>query len=77
MPFLIFNVFYRKGFLGNVGSYFFSYVLAVIHLSLPINAAGPVSRLSLSGLCFLIPVADAIMVLLARALTLALTAQTR
>lgn len=70
IPFLIFNVLYRKGFLGNVGSYFFSYVLGVIHLSLPINAAGPVSRLSLSGLCFLIPVADAIMVVLARMLTL-------
>lgn len=70
IPFLFINVVYRKGFLGNVGSYFISYVLAMIHLSLPINAAGPVSRLSISGLCFLLPVADAILVLLSRVFSL-------
>ncbi len=69
LPFLYFNVVRRRGFLGNVGSYFFSYVLAVMHASIPIDSAGPVSRLALSGLCFLVPLADAGMVILVRMLT--------
>jgi UDP-GlcNAc:undecaprenyl-phosphate/decaprenyl-phosphate GlcNAc-1-phosphate transferase len=69
-PFLYLNVIKRKGFLGNVGSYFFSYLLAMMHLSIPLQSPGPVSRLAISGLCFLIPVADCIMVILSRSLTL-------
>jgi UDP-GlcNAc:undecaprenyl-phosphate/decaprenyl-phosphate GlcNAc-1-phosphate transferase len=69
-PFLYFNVVKRKGFLGNVGSYFFSYLLAMMHLSIPLQSPGPISRLALSGLCFLIPVADCAMVILSRSLTL-------
>lgn len=64
--FFYFNVFKRGGFLGNVGSYFFSYLLGVMHLSLPIESAGVFSRLSLTGLCFLVPIADASMVVLWR-----------
>lgn len=68
-PFLYFNVVKRRGFLGNIGSYFFSYVLAVMHLSLPIDSPNPVARLSLAGLCFLIPIADAVVVCLSRVVT--------
>jgi UDP-GlcNAc:undecaprenyl-phosphate/decaprenyl-phosphate GlcNAc-1-phosphate transferase len=68
-PFLYFNVLKRKGFLGNVGSYFFSYVLAVMHLSAPLPSTNVLSRLSISALCFLIPVADSIMVISSRSLT--------
>lgn len=69
VPFLYLNVVQRKGFLGNVGSYFFAYVLALIHLSVPMEAKDPVSRLSISGLCFIVPIADAAMVLIARLIT--------
>ncbi len=69
IPFLYLNVMKRKGFLGNVGSYFFSYVLGIMHLSMPIEGAGIIPRLSLSGLCFLIPIADALMVVVARTMT--------
>lgn len=69
IPFLYLNVVQRKGFLGNVGSYFFAYVLALVHLSVPMEAKDPISRLSISGLCFIVPIADAAMVLLARVLT--------
>jgi UDP-GlcNAc:undecaprenyl-phosphate GlcNAc-1-phosphate transferase len=69
VPFLYFNVLKRQGFLGNVGSYFFSYVLAMIHLSIPIGNANVLSRLSISGLCFLIPISDSIMVVMSRSLT--------
>jgi UDP-GlcNAc:undecaprenyl-phosphate GlcNAc-1-phosphate transferase len=69
VPFLYLNVMKRKGFLGNVGSYFFSYVLALMHLSIPLSSTNIVSRLSISGLCFLIPIADSIMVILSRSLT--------
>ncbi len=70
IPFLFFNVLKRKGFLGNVGSYFFSYVLAIMHLSLPIPAEYPIARVSLSGLCFLVPIADSLLVITTRLLSL-------
>lgn len=66
VPFLYLNVIKRFGFLGNIGSYFFSYVLAVMHLSLPFDSPGPFSRLALSGLCFLIPIADSVTVIYTR-----------
>lgn len=66
LPFLHLNVRRRKGFMGNVGSYFFSFVVAAAHLSVPFDAAGPVSRLALSGLCFLVPLADAVTVITLR-----------
>ena len=69
LPFFYLNVRNRRGFLGNVGSYFFAYVLAMMHLSLPIDSIGPVPRLSISGLCFLIPIADAATVVSLRLLT--------
>lgn len=62
-PFLFVNVKLRRGFLGNIGSYFFSYCLVVMHLSLPLKCEDIVSRLSLSGLCFLVPIADSLMVI--------------
>ncbi len=70
VPFLFFNVKLRKGFLGNVGSYFFSYTLVLMHLSIPLPSPDPISRLSLSGLCFLIPIADTLMVICSRLVTL-------
>lgn len=69
IPFLYLNIVKRKGFLGNVGSYFFSYTLAVMHLSLSIEGPSPLPRIALSALCFLIPLADATSVLISRALT--------
>ncbi len=69
IPFLYLNVAKRKGFLGNVGSYFFSFVLAYMHLSVPIEAHDAFSRLSISGLFFLVPISDAAMVLLSRLVT--------
>jgi UDP-GlcNAc:undecaprenyl-phosphate GlcNAc-1-phosphate transferase len=69
IPFLYLNVVKRKGFLGNVGSYFFSFVLAYMHLSVPIEAHDSLSRFSISGLFFLIPISDAAMVLLSRLIT--------
>lgn len=63
VPFLYFNVLKRRGFLGNVGSYFFSYALAVMHVSLPLPVNGALSRLALAGLCFVVPLADAIVVI--------------
>ena len=65
-PFLYLNVMKRKGFMGNVGSYFFAYVLATFHLYLPIGAHDPLSRVCMSALCFLIPMADSIMVVISR-----------
>lgn len=65
-PFLFTNVIRRKGFLGNTGSYFLSYILALLHLSLPLEASGAIARLALPGLCFLVPIADAATVLVAR-----------
>ncbi len=70
IPFLFFNVLRRKGFLGNVGSYFFSYVLGILHLSLPIPAELPISRVALSGLCFLVPIADSMLVITTRLMSL-------
>lgn len=70
VPFLYFNIIKRRGFLGNLGSYFFAYVLAVLHLSIPIEAKDPISRLSISGLCFLVPIADSLMVIIVRFATL-------
>ncbi len=69
IPFFFCNVVKRRGFLGNVGSYFFSYLLAIMHLSIPIQASGVLPRLSLTALCFLIPLADSIMVTISRILT--------
>ncbi len=70
IPFLFFNVLKRKGFLGNVGSYFFSYVLGIMHLSLFIPAEMPIARVSLSGLCFLVPIADSLLVITTRLMSL-------
>lgn len=67
--FLYVNVIKRKGFLGNIGSYFFSYLLAVLHLSIPLPSESALTRLSLSALCFLVPVSDSLMVILSRALS--------
>jgi UDP-GlcNAc:undecaprenyl-phosphate GlcNAc-1-phosphate transferase len=58
LPFLYFNIIRRNAFLGNTGGYFFGYVLAVMHLSLPLESLNAVNRLSISGLCFVIPFAD-------------------
>ena len=69
VPFLYLNIVKRQGFLGNVGSYFFSFVLAYMHLSLPMEAHDSVSRMSISGLFFLVPISDAAMVLLSRLTT--------
>jgi len=69
IPFLFLNVVKRKGFMGNVGSYFFSFVLAYMHLGVPIEAHDSLSRFSISGLFFLIPISDAAMVLLSRLMT--------
>ncbi len=69
LPFLYLNVVKRKGFLGNIGSYFFAYVLGVMHLSLPIDTNNSLSRISLSGLCFIVPIADAMTVIVTRVLT--------
>ena len=66
LPFLYFNVLQRKGFLGNVGSYTLSYLLAVFYLSVPLPAGNILTRLALPGLCFLVPIADAAMVLVYR-----------
>jgi UDP-GlcNAc:undecaprenyl-phosphate GlcNAc-1-phosphate transferase len=66
VPFLYFNVVKRKGFLGNIGSYTLSYLLAVQHLSIPLESTNIISRLALPGLCFLVPIADAAMVLVYR-----------
>ncbi|MFM8269602.1 MAG: MraY family glycosyltransferase, partial [Pseudomonadota bacterium] len=66
IPFLYFNVMKRKGFLGNIGSYTLSYLLAVEHLSIPLESTNIISRLALPGLCFLVPIADAAMVLVYR-----------
>lgn len=66
IPFFYLNVFRRKGFLGNTGSYFFSFVSAVMHLSLPIEAGSISGRLAVSSLCFIVPIADATMVILVR-----------
>lgn len=65
-PFLFVNVVRRRGFLGNVGSYFFSYALAVMHASLPLPAPSMLSRLSIAGLCFVVPLADAVVVITIR-----------
>lgn len=69
LPFLYLNVQRRKGFLGNVGSYFFSFLAAVAHLSLPLEMSDAVTRLSLAGLCFLVPLADAMSVISIRIAT--------
>ena len=61
---------YRKGFLGNAGSYFFSYVLVSTHLTLPIQSPNIFSRLALTSLCFLIPLADSVVVVATRILTM-------
>lgn len=66
IPFLYLNIVKRKGFLGNVGSYFFGYVVAVIHLSVPINSYDPFARISLNALCFLVPIADVVTVVTSR-----------
>lgn len=70
VTFLYFNVKRRQGFLGNVGSYFFAFCLAVMHLSIPMEATEPVSRVSVTGLAFLVPIADGVMVCILRILSL-------
>ncbi|MBI4404901.1 MAG: undecaprenyl/decaprenyl-phosphate alpha-N-acetylglucosaminyl 1-phosphate transferase [Deltaproteobacteria bacterium] len=70
IPFFYINVIKRQGFLGNVGSYFFSYLLAIMHLSIPLAAEDPVSRLSINGLCFIVPIADGFIVVFSRLATL-------
>lgn len=69
IPFLHLNVRKRRGFLGNVGSYFLSFIVAVSHLAIPLEASGALSRLALSGLCFLIPLSDAATVITVRTLS--------
>lgn len=69
IPFLFVNIKWRRGFLGNVGSYFFSHVLAVMHFSIPLEAPNVSSRFALTALCFLIPVADSTMVICSRLFT--------
>lgn len=69
VPFLYFNVAQRKGFLGNIGSYTLSYLLALQHLSVPIEGGNIITRLAIPGLCFLVPIADAAMVLTYRLFT--------
>ncbi len=66
LPFVYFNLRKRKGFLGNVGSYFFSFLLGVMHTSVPVKSDFLVSRLSLSALFFLIPIGDLCMVVFSR-----------
>lgn len=63
-PFLYVNVKLRKGFLGNTGSYFLSFLAAVAHLSLPSSSTGP--HFALAALCFLVPFADAATVITVR-----------
>ncbi len=70
LPFLFFNVIKRKGFLGNIGSYFFGYFLAVNHLSIPIEAQDSLCRISISALCFIVPVSDSVMVIMTRLFSL-------
>jgi len=67
--FLYFNIVRRRGFLGNIGSYALSFLLGTMHLSVPLETSGVVSKLSLSGLCFAIPIADGLTVILSRVLT--------
>ncbi len=64
VPFLYVNGKLHKGFLGNTGSYFLSFLAAVAHLSVPSSAATP--RFSLAALCFLVPFADAVTVITVR-----------
>jgi len=66
LPFLYFNAILQTGFLGNTGSYLFSYLLAVMLLSLPMPTYDLISRLSIFSLCFLVPIADTIMVISTR-----------
>lgn len=70
VPFFYLNVFRRRGFLGNTGSYFFSFLAAVMHLSVPVSTGDPVSRLSVTALCFIVPIADACMVIVVRIMSL-------
>lgn len=69
IPFLYMNIAKRKGFLGNIGSYFFGYTLAVMHLSIPMNATDPMARLCINALCFMIPLADSVTVMFSRLLS--------
>lgn len=69
VPFLYLNVSKKRGFLGNVGSYFFGYLLAVMHLSVPLNSIDPIAAFSISALCFLIPIADSVTVVTTRLLS--------
>ena len=69
LPFLYMNVVKRSGFLGNVGSYFFSFLLGVSHLGLPMESRYLIPKLSISVLCFLIPVADSLTVIILRVIT--------
>jgi len=69
IPFLYMNVFRRAGFLGNVGSYYFSFMLGAFHVALPTPSAFLIPKLSISVLCFLIPVADSFMVIVLRLIT--------
>ena len=66
VPFLYLNVLKRRGFLGNVGSYFFSFLVAVCHLAIPYDAVDVLARFSISSLCFLVPLADAATVITLR-----------
>jgi UDP-GlcNAc:undecaprenyl-phosphate/decaprenyl-phosphate GlcNAc-1-phosphate transferase len=66
VPFLYLNIKVGKGFLGNTGSYFLSFLAAVAHLSVPLETSDFATRLSISALCFLIPLADAATVIVVR-----------
>jgi UDP-GlcNAc:undecaprenyl-phosphate/decaprenyl-phosphate GlcNAc-1-phosphate transferase len=66
-PFLYVNVKLRKGFLGNSGSYFLSFLAALAYLS--VTSAAPAAtfpQFSLAALCFLVPFADAATVITVR-----------
>jgi len=69
VPFFYLNVFKKKAFLGNIGSYFFGFTFAVSFLSIPMNHEQPLARVSIMGLCFLIPIADSCVVIMSRLLT--------
>jgi hypothetical protein len=66
VPFFYFNAIKGKAFLGNIGSYYFSFILTVIHLSLPLPNFSIFPRMSIIILCFIIPVADASLVVIQR-----------
>jgi len=66
IPFFYSNVYKRRAFLGNSGSYFLSYVLSVLHMSQPLEVDNIYARMTFSALCFLVPLTDSSMVIFFR-----------